>query len=133
LREVISNTSPLQYLHQLGIDLPLLESMDWVSTATPRSLAALPLIAGLGAGEAEVLMLALEHEDAIVLLDDHMARTMAVALRIRVKGTLGILLEAKKAGLIHAVKSYIDHLDSLNFRLSRETRTIVLKMAGEAP
>ena len=46
-------------------------------------------------------------------------------------GTLGILLDAKRAGLIDAVAPLLDALQQLRFRLSSSTRADVLKLAGE--
>ena len=54
----------------------------------------------LGAGERELLSLARDQEDALVLLDDAEARTEARHLGLAAKGTLGILVEAWRAGLL---------------------------------
>lgn len=159
--DVICDTSPIQYLHQLqllhilpalaegitippaviteittgrnlGVDLPDLAQLDWVTVHQPSSAAALPLITDLGPGETEVLMLALERPDSVVVLDDALARQMAEMLGIRLTGTLGLLLDAKQAGLIPAVGPLLDQLQSLRFRLAAHTRLAVLKLAGEA-
>ncbi len=66
-----------------------------------------------------------------VLLDDRLARRMAALLNIPVRGTLGILLDAKRAGLTKAVKPLIDQLQKLGFRCSPATRNAVLSLAGE--
>lgn len=158
--EVFCNTSPLQYLHQLrllhilpalighivvppavqeelavgraaGVDLPDLQSLDWLTLRQPASEAALPLITDLGPGEAEVLLLALESHDAIVILDDLLARRVAQAMEIRLTGTLGLLLDAKKAGLVNAVSPLLERLQELRFRLAASTRVTILRLAGE--
>lgn len=160
MAEVFCNTSPLQYLHQLrllhilpalvkglvvppavvdelakgrdaGVDLPDIESLDWMSVRTPKSVEALPLVGRLGPGETEVLMLALEAQDAIVLMDDFLARKMADAIHKPVKGTLGLLLDAKKNGLIDELRPQLDRLEQLGFRMSEVTRSAVLDLAGE--
>jgi uncharacterized protein len=129
LPEIISNTSPLQYLHQLGVldifpklvttitvppavqdelavgrksglNLPDLQSLDWIMVRRPSSSAALPMVTDLGAGEREVLALALETSDSVCVIDDALARQIAHALQLRVTGTLGVLIDAKRAGLI---------------------------------
>ena len=159
--EIISNTSPLQYLHQLGVldvlpklattitvppavqdeltagrklglSLPDLQSLDWVIVRRPSSFIALPLVTDLGPGEREVLALALETSDSVCVLDDALARQVAAALQLRVTGTLGILIDAKRAGLVPAVRPYLDQLQSLGFRLAAHTRAAVLKTAGES-
>ncbi len=84
MREFICNTSPFQYLHQLGAleilrdltggvivppsvqtelddgqraghELPDLTRLDWVSLRRPESKPVLPLAADLGPGESAVL------------------------------------------------------------------------------
>ncbi len=158
---VICNTSPLQYLHQLdqlhllpalvkqvivpqavteeiaagkeqGINLPNPAALEWVMIQRPASAPALPLITDLGPGETEVLMLALELPDALVILDDGLARRVAEMCGLRLTGTLGLLIDAKRAGLISAVRPLLDQLQALRFFISTETRHAVLKMVGEA-
>ena len=90
------------------------------------------MVTDLGAGEREVLALALETPDAICIVDDALARRIAGALQLRVTGTLGVLIDAKRAGLISALRPQLDQLHSLGFRLAAHTRTAVLKIAGES-
>lgn len=159
--EIISNTSPLQYLHQigvlhvlpqlvktitvppavqeeltagrkLGLNLPDLQSLDWVTVRRPSSSVVLPLVTDLGPGEREVLALALEMPDSICVLDDALARQVAGALQLRVTGTLGVLIDAKRTGLIPTVRPLLDQLHSAGFRLAAHTRAAVLKIAGES-
>ena len=91
----------------------------------------MPLVTDLGPGETEVLMLALELEDAIVVLDDGLARRVAETRGIRLTGTLGLLLAAKRAGLVPAITPVLDQLESLRFRVAPHTRTAVIRLAGE--
>lgn len=161
MREFICDTSPIQYLHQLGhlhllqrlvdrvtvppaviseidagrkigIALPDLKTIPWVAVRAPAASAVLPLVTDLGPGEKQVLALALEAGDAVVILDDALARHVAQMLKIRIKGTLGVLLDAKRAGLIPAVLPILDQLQESGFRLRAGTRVAVLELAGEA-
>lgn len=54
----------------------------------------------LGPGETEVLVLAQTLKDPLVLLDDEVARAEARRLKLRVRGTLGILVHAYRQGLL---------------------------------
>lgn len=159
--EVICNTSPLQYLHQIsqlrllpalarrvvvptavaeeiatgrarGVNLPDLSALDWVEVRRPSSAPVLPLVTDLGPGETAVLALAIESSDAIVVLDDAVARRVAESLHLKLTGTLGVLLSARRAGLIAAVAPMLDKLDALRFRISPHTRAAVLRLAGES-
>ncbi len=89
------------------------------------------MVVDLGAGETEVLALALESGDAKVLLDDALARRVAVMLDLNFRGTLGLLLDAKQSRLIADIKPLVNHLKSLGFRLDQNTECCVLELAGE--
>jgi predicted nucleic acid-binding protein len=78
-------------------------------------------------------MLALESAGAVAVLDDRLARRFAETLQIQVTGTVGLLLDAKRAGLIPAVAPLLDRLQDLRFRLASHTRQAVLRLAGEIP
>ncbi len=116
---------------KLGLNLPDLAAVDWITTRWPVSFAALPLATDLGPGEAEVLALALETKDTIVVLDDALARQVAESLRLPLTGTLSLLLDAKRHSLIPAVGPLLEQLGALGFRLAAHTRMAVLKLAGE--
>jgi len=116
-----------------GVSLPDPIRLAWVTVRRPTRALAVPLITDLGHGESEVLMLALESRDAVVVMDDALGRRVAVMLGLRLTGTLGVLLDAKRAGLIPAVGPVLDQLQALRFRLASHTRTAVLALAGELP
>jgi uncharacterized protein len=115
----------------LRLNLPDLESLSWVVVRSPSSSMALPLVTDLGAGEREVLALALESPDSVCILDDALARQVAKTLQLRMTGTLGVLIDAKRAGIIPAVRPLLDQLQSLGFRAAAHTRAAVLELAGE--
>jgi hypothetical protein len=115
-----------------GLDLPQPENLRWIRIQAPISAPAVSLITDLGPGESQVLMLALEIPGSVALLDDALARRIAIAKGIPIKGTLGLLLDAKRAGHLTAVKPSVDRLQELGFRLGQETRDSVLKLAGES-
>jgi hypothetical protein len=160
LPDLICDTSPIQYLYQtellhilpalaesvvappavvdelaagrqLGVSLPDPAQLDWILIRRPSGETALPLVNDLGPGEAGVLMLALESRRSVAVLDDALARRVAETLHLRFTGTLGLLLDAKSAGLLPRVKPILDQLDALRFRLSLQTRRAVLTLAGE--
>lgn len=123
--------SELDEGRRLGVDLPDLHTMNWVMVHTPQSEIGAQLVTDLGPGESQVLLLALERPDAIVVLDDGLARQIAEALDLRLTGTLGLLLDAKRAGIVPAVTPLLDQLQDLRFRLAPQTRSAVLKLAEE--
>lgn len=96
-------------------------------------LAAVRLTPGLDSGEAAALSLAVEiHADA-VLIDERRGYEVAVQLGLRTIGILGILLRAKSAGFLPAVKPVLDALQQdAGFWLSATLRGRVLNTAGES-
>jgi hypothetical protein len=160
LPDVIVNTSPLQYLHQigqldlfpklferiivpkavaaelaadrrLGVSLPEPEALAWIDLRIPASAAGGLLSWDLGAGESAVLSLALEHPGSWVVLDDKLARQAAVHLKLPLLGTAGILLRAKRAGHLRAIRPVLSQLAALGFRLTPETARNILDLAHE--
>jgi hypothetical protein len=116
---------------RLGVDLPDLPALRWLEVRAPKAPSGLPTVKGLGQGEAEVLMLGLSAPGTVLIIDDALARTVARSLELPFTGTLGLLLDAKRAGLVPAVSPLLDRLHALRFRLAPSTRTAVLRMAQE--
>jgi len=158
--KVIANTSPIQYLFQLGllyllpslygrvfvpsavhdeldrgkalgVALPDPHGFEWISIADPETPVLLPLANGLGAGELQVIALAKETAEHLALLDDRRARRFASLLGLTYSGTLGVLLKAKQQGILERLEPVCDALEQRGFRLSPRTRQSVLSMAGE--
>ncbi len=95
-------------------------------------LAVDVLLSDIGAGEAEAIILALEQQPDAVLIDDLKARKFAKIRGLNIIGTLGILLKAKKSGLIEEIKPLLDELLGANIRISEKIREIALQAAQEA-
>lgn len=156
----IVNTSPIFYLHRLGLleilnrlygditipeavrnelekgyiqgeDVPELENYPWIQIMNVAMPEYLNLIADLGLGESEVLAIATNHPTALVILDDKLARRIAEMQEFRLTGTAGVLLRSKEKGLIPALKPVIEKLLSLSFRLKPDLVKTILELAGE--
>ena len=85
-----------------------------------------------GSGEAEAIILAQETRADYLLMDEIAGRNVARQRGLRVIGLLGILLEAKKHGLIRSVRETVDQLEAeTTFFVAADLKTRVLKEAGE--
>lgn len=84
---------------------------NWATTvlATQQMLAQLPP-SRLGRGELSSIAYALAHQIDIVGLDDRQARALAKSLNLNIRGTIGILIQAKQAGLISAIRPLLHQL-----------------------
>jgi uncharacterized protein len=135
--EVITDTSPIQYLYQIAqLDLlpslPDPASLSWITLCSVHPSCLIPDQPDLGAGEREALSLAITIPASLVILDDALARNYAQQLQIAMTGTLGILLKGKQSGYVEAIAPLLEKLDTLNFRLAPATRAAVLKLANES-
>ena len=72
----------------------------------------------LGRGEAEAIALARENAGALLLLDDHQARRAAAALGLVITGTAGVLVRAKKEGLVESVRPLLYRMRERGYYLS---------------
>jgi predicted nucleic acid-binding protein len=81
----------------------------------------------LGAGETAVLSYTLANPDWTAILDDAAARKCAVTFGIDVKGSLAIVILAKKRGLIPQAKQLLHTMQEVGLRLDEKTIRQVLK------
>jgi predicted nucleic acid-binding protein len=81
----------------------------------------------LGAGETSVLAYALAHPGWTVILDDGAARKCAKTFGIPMKGTLAIVILAKKHGLIPSAAKLLRAVQEAGLRLDDELIRVVLK------
>lgn len=108
-----------------------LQSAPWlkvVDLTNPQSAAAYQ---GIDAGEVEAFALAVEYDARLVLLDDNQGRRKAKEIGLTVKGTVGILLEAKDEGLIDVIKPLLIRLRDNGMHLSKSLINDALQEAGE--
>ena len=105
---------------------------DWLfeKSCTETNLLKLTMQA-LDPGEAEVVALALELSTKDVVLDDLDARRFARRSGLQPIGTLGLLLAAKRAGVIQAIAPEIKALSEAGFRANEILVQRILNEAGE--
>jgi predicted nucleic acid-binding protein len=161
-RPIVCDTTILLYLGRLGQIglLPALFDPVWVpeivaleldmgrllmrDTVDPRDLPWATLVSvpqsmidalppnRLGPGELAVIAYAYAHPGCVAGLDDLQARRIAEAMGLTVAGTLGLLLRAKRAGLVPAVHSLMDAAVVEGFHVSPELYRVTLDLADEA-
>lgn len=82
-------------------------------------------------GEAAALALALEHPQSCLLMDDLSGRMVAKRQGIRVMGTLGLLVHAKKNGIIIEIKPFFEKLKMHGWYISEKLVHHTLRIVGE--
>jgi uncharacterized protein len=155
---VVSNTGPIIALSNIGqfallgklfnqilipsavraevlddVSLTAIAMADWLSTKEVEDKLAVQILTEeLDLGESEAIILAKEIAASLLLIDERAATRKARALGLRVIGTLGVLLMAKRAGHIELIKPMLDALHENGFRMSADLYAQVLKEANEA-
>jgi predicted nucleic acid-binding protein len=154
------NSSPLIFLAKLGLievlrlgDLPVLvpdavlaeiasygsqdevlrqvQGLEWLQVVPTPPIPAAVSARPLGAGESAALAVALEQPDSEVVLDDLAARKTAQTLGLPFQGTLGLILVAKRLGMVAEVKPVLEQLRGLGMYLSDYLVDQTLAQAGE--
>lgn len=109
----------------------------WLQDGPPFPVVeapVLPVVAawGLGDGESAVISYALAHPGVEAVLDERAARACAQTLGVRPRGTLGLLVLAKREGVIAEVRPAIDALLAAGYHLGADLVAVVLADVGEA-
>jgi predicted nucleic acid-binding protein len=96
-----------------------LEAASWIERVVTGALPEPLLAMELGPGEAAVISTAHRLSARLVLLDERRARRVAEqAYGLRVKGSAGILISAKRAGLISKVRPLLETMSREGYFLS---------------
>lgn len=106
-------------------------SHPWLRIEAPQDSSLIKTLdILLDAGEAEAIALAYEKQWRVVL-DDLRARGVARRLDLKVIGTLGLLIRAKREGLVPSLKPLLEELDSVGFYLGEELKVEALRGVSE--
>jgi uncharacterized protein len=83
---------------------------DWIKIVEINDKLAVKYFLDLDSGEAEAIVLATELNAELIILDEKLGRFHAKHANLKVTGTIGILLKAKKEGLIREIKPLLKEL-----------------------
>lgn len=103
----------------------------WGGRQTPAAIANELIEWGLGPGETAVLALAQERAPCTVILDDASARDCASAFGIPLLGTLGVIMRAKKRGLVPFAAAILQSIRAVGFHLDDGVIRQALERIGE--
>ena len=115
----------------LGEEVPNIGDYDWIEVRSVKIPHLIGMVTDLGAGEAQVLTLAMENPKSLIIVDDYLARTIAKLQNVKFTGTGGVLLEAKRQGHIAVVTPLLNQLIDLGFWLSNDIKLKIIKLANE--
>ena len=110
-----------------------IKTADWIEirNCSDKNLLR-QLLLELDPGESEAIALAIELNTQNLLMDEKDGRAVAVRYHLKPIGILGILLEAKKTGLIESVQTCMNDLRTVaGFFIAEALYRQVLYLAGE--
>lgn len=110
------------------------ELPDWIEVmgVKDRGLQLL-LQDSLDLGESTALALAMETNNATVILDDLKARKLAKKLGLKITGTIGVIIKAKLKGNIPSAKKILKKILNTDFRVNANVIDEAIRQAGESP
>ena len=93
-----------------------------VAVRERKAVEILRKVSGLDLGESEAIVYATDNNADILLMDENAGRRVAKTLGIKVRGTIGLILQAFDRGLLTAsdVDESIAVLQTANRRISKE-------------
>ncbi|PAX51756.1 DUF3368 domain-containing protein [Brunnivagina elsteri] len=109
-----------------------LPTIDWIQTVEVNTIAPEVATWDLGKGESQVLSLALGDPDFAAIVDDRAARRCGQALGISIIGTGGLLILAKRRGIIPSISPGIQALRDAGLWLSDSLVNLLKEQAGES-
>jgi len=79
-----------------------IEGAGWIERQTVKDLSLVNLLRrDLGAGESEAIVLAREISADMLLMDERRGRDAAKRLGLSCTGMIGLLMEARRLGIVH--------------------------------
>lgn len=90
------------------------------------------LVAVLDRGEAAAIALAELLRADTLLIDERKGRHIARQRGLHIQGTLGMLVQARRAGVFDSLRQILDELETEGFRVSALLVTEALRAVGES-
>lgn len=108
-------------------------SLEWIRVENIKNQMAKTMYkTQLHDGEVEVMILSKEIAADVVIIDDSNAKKHAKYLGLPVTGTLGVLIKAKREGLINELKPILYQMTENGIYISQSLIELCLKQVGEA-
>lgn len=113
------------------ITVQVLAKTPWLNSVDVSTPPTLIQSWDLGLGESAVLAHALEHPGITAIIDDGAGRRCAQTLEIPHIGTLGLVMIAKKRGVVPAARPLVSKLKQYGMFLSEKTINRALALIDE--
>jgi len=111
--------------------IPEFKAATWLNKLTKSTKIPPILKNALDSGEASVIQTATEYNINLVCIDEAMGRRVARLSNLKVTGSVGILIRAKREGWLPSVKAAIKRMVENGVWLNPEIIQIALRESGE--
>ena len=108
-----------------------LHGASWIEIVTSPAIPGNVLDWQLGPGESAVLAWALENPGCLAIVDDLAGRRCAETVGVSLRGTLGLVLRARRAGSIASARQVLEDLRTAGMYLSDRVLNRALALIGE--
>ena len=109
-----------------------LSKIEWININPIQDTNALKYFLDLDDGEAEAIILATEIEADLIIIDEKLGRFHAKHADLKITGTIGVLMKAKKEGYLKEIKPLLDELTEKNFWINENLKQDILKRVNES-
>lgn len=103
----------------------------WLKVISLKNSLSPLAVASLDEGEAAVIQLALENNISYACIDELKGRRAALAVGLKIVGSLGLLGKAKTLGLISSVRPFIEKAKNSGIYYNDNLIETFLKSLGE--
>jgi len=108
-----------------------LSEIKWINISQINDKQALKYFIELDAGEAEAIILATELNADLMIIDEKLGRFHAKHADLKVTGTIGILIKAKRAGLVDKLRPLLEELIDKDVWINKKLVVEILKEVDE--
>lgn len=121
LFEIVFITEEVQL--EFGQSLPA-----WITVAKNQNIRKyMELRNVLDSGESSSIAFALSLENSLLIIDESKGRKIALDHGLEIVGTLGLLVIAKKRGLLGDLENVVNDLTNKGFRISEKLIKLLLQ------
>jgi predicted nucleic acid-binding protein len=130
--EIVVPEPVAEEIRRRGSDDPAAQALEKTAWLKVIQATQIPdIIRAWDLGEASVLAWGYANAGTVVIVDDLAARRCAATLGIPVRGTLGLILTAKKRGVIPQARPVLENLRQSGMYLSDRILNQALKLVDE--
>ena len=132
--EIVIPKTVAEEIRRRGADdltVQAIERTTWLTVIDAPSIPDTIRAWDLGEGEASVLAWGYANPGTVIIVDDLAARRCAATLGIPVRGTLGLILTAKKRGVIPEARPVLEKLRQSGMYLSDRILNQALALVEE--